>query len=403
MTVLEKDVGANDREAEVIKQCLGRYEELSGQKVNYHKSSVCFSRNTSVEDREVVATCLQVDQTPNFGKYLGLPSFVGRNKRAMFSYIEDKIKQRISSWNKKFLSHAGKEIILKNTVCLSIQRAMNKYWWGTGMDRGIHWKAWDKLSIPKKFGGMGFKDLRSFNVAMLGKQAWRLLTSPDSLVAKEGSDVDRILRIPVSPGYEDSWYWPDDPNGVYTVKNAYRNIMGVYNHSPGDFEKWTTMWGMKIPPKWKTFLWRDCLQQILLSNSFPEWLTTVLTMLTEDQSGAVVALLYRLWRCRNSAVWDGTLPHPTAAWRQATAALQSFWQVARRCPATPVAATVESEGDAMPRCYVDAGYREDTGEATYGIVLLSPEGSFFGGKNGRLPNCLSPFMAETLACKEALS
>ncbi|XP_019158220.1 PREDICTED: uncharacterized protein LOC109154946 [Ipomoea nil] len=31
---------------------------------------------------------------------------------------------------------------------------------------------------------MGFKDLRAFNLAMLGKQAWRMLTKPDSLVAR---------------------------------------------------------------------------------------------------------------------------------------------------------------------------------------------------------------------------
>lgn len=35
--------------------------------------------------------------------------------------------------------------------------------------RGIHWKSWDKLSIAKKEGGIGFHDLRSFNLAMLAK------------------------------------------------------------------------------------------------------------------------------------------------------------------------------------------------------------------------------------------
>ncbi|XP_019163596.1 PREDICTED: uncharacterized protein LOC109159937 [Ipomoea nil] len=118
----------------------------------------------------------------------------------------------------------------------------------------------------------------------------------------------------------------------------------------------------------------------IVVNSFPEWLTAVLTMLTKDQSGAVVALLYRLWRCRNSAVWDAALPHPTAAWRQATAVLQSFRQITRRCPAATSTAMVEGEEDAMPRCFVDAGYREGTGEATYSIVLLSLEGSFLAAK-----------------------
>ncbi|XP_019189974.1 PREDICTED: uncharacterized protein LOC109184427 [Ipomoea nil] len=159
MLALGFDERANVQEAEVVKQCLSVYEEMSGQALNYYKSSICYSKNTRDEDREEVANILGVVQAPNFGKYLGLPSFVGRNRKAVFSYIEDKIRQRIGSWNKKLLSQAA------------IERTMNRYWWRSKDDQGIHWKAWDKLCIPKKYGGLGFKELRAFNLAMLGKQA----------------------------------------------------------------------------------------------------------------------------------------------------------------------------------------------------------------------------------------
>ncbi|XP_019199913.1 PREDICTED: uncharacterized protein LOC109193526 [Ipomoea nil] len=69
---------ANVEEANEIKKCLTVYEDLSGQVVNYHKSSICYSRNTSNVDRESVAQVLGVEQAPNFGKYLGLPSFAWR-------------------------------------------------------------------------------------------------------------------------------------------------------------------------------------------------------------------------------------------------------------------------------------------------------------------------------------
>ena len=40
---------------------------------------------------------------------------------------------------------------------------------------------------PKETGGLGFRDLQSFNLAMLAKQGWRLIQNEDSLVS-------RILR-----------------------------------------------------------------------------------------------------------------------------------------------------------------------------------------------------------------
>ncbi|XP_019190719.1 PREDICTED: uncharacterized protein LOC109185193 [Ipomoea nil] len=176
-------------------------------------------------------------------------------------------------------------------------------------------------------------------------------------------DVTCINRIQISPRYEDSWYWLGDPRGVYTVKNAYRNIMRNYVHAAGDFGKWTTVWKMRVPPKWRTFLWRaicdilpttnnliikrmeveptcqmcglaneDIMHALvtceysrliwnvlglpitnIITGLFPAWLTGALAMLTEEQSALMVAILYQLWRCRNSAVWDGALPPPVGA------------------------------------------------------------------------------------------
>jgi hypothetical protein len=41
-----------------------------------------------------------------------------------------------------------------------------------------------KLVVPKGKVGMGFRDLHAFNLALLGKQGWRLMTSPNSLCAQ---------------------------------------------------------------------------------------------------------------------------------------------------------------------------------------------------------------------------
>ena len=48
----------------------------------------------------------------------------------------------------------------------------------------IKWIKWDTLCQQKEHGGLGFKNLLSFNLAMLSKHGWNLLSSPHTLASR---------------------------------------------------------------------------------------------------------------------------------------------------------------------------------------------------------------------------
>jgi hypothetical protein len=180
---------ADIREANCMKKILNDYENASGQAVNYAKSEVYFSRNTPHHIKDQISDILGVHEVMGTGRYLGMSSMIGRNKKAAFSYLKDRMWKRIQSWTGKHLSKAGREVLVKSvaqaipTYCMStillpetlgeeLERMINSFWWGTNKasGRGINWLRWEKLAMRKEHGGMGFRHFYGFNLAMLGKQ-----------------------------------------------------------------------------------------------------------------------------------------------------------------------------------------------------------------------------------------
>ena len=138
---------ASHHECAIIVDILNHYEQASGQKINYEKSEVSFSKGVSIAQREELANILHMRQVDRHAKYLGIPSVTGRSKTVIFDSLMDRIWKKLQGWKEKLLSRAGKEVLLKSVIqtipsylmgvyklpCSIIQKihsAMARFWWG---------------------------------------------------------------------------------------------------------------------------------------------------------------------------------------------------------------------------------------------------------------------------------
>ncbi|XP_062007117.1 uncharacterized protein LOC133724409 [Rosa rugosa] len=77
------------------------------------KSSVVFSGNVSLQNKNNLAAILGVQCVNEHGLYLGLPIHVGHNKKAIFAYLKERLSKKLISWRSKILSSGGKELLIK--------------------------------------------------------------------------------------------------------------------------------------------------------------------------------------------------------------------------------------------------------------------------------------------------
>ncbi|KAH1107357.1 hypothetical protein J1N35_011125 [Gossypium stocksii] len=154
------------------------------------------------EDKRLVVHELGVRCSNEPERYLGLPNMVGRRKKEAFQNLKDRIKKQIDNWSTRFLSQRGKEVFIKailqavpiysmacfllpKSLCVELESILAKYWWHQSRGKkGIYWCTWQNLCFLKENGGLGFRNLSQFNVVLLAKQGWRLISYPSSLLAR---------------------------------------------------------------------------------------------------------------------------------------------------------------------------------------------------------------------------
>ena len=193
---------ASTEECDALQRILCVYENSSGQQLNRSKTSLFFSPNTSETTKHEIKNRFEAQVIKQHEKYLRLPSLIGRNKKKSFREIKEKLAGKLAGWKEKLLSKAGKEVLIKtvaqaiptyaiscfkipDSLCDEITSLIRNFLWGQRKkERRTAWISWEKLCAHKASGGMGFKQLKQFNLALLAKQGWRLQSGRESLLHK---------------------------------------------------------------------------------------------------------------------------------------------------------------------------------------------------------------------------
>uniref|UniRef100_A0A803P5M6 Uncharacterized protein n=1 Tax=Cannabis sativa TaxID=3483 RepID=A0A803P5M6_CANSA len=240
----------------------------SNEVLNNDKSVMSFSPNTSLAAQDFFARTLHMPITECHERYLGLPSYSGRDKQELFSSIKDKVWKLLHAWNEKIFSVGGKEVLLKAVVqsiptyAMSCFKLTKKFCDQLERD-GIHVDSGKDPWIPSHndFKPVSYLGSASLPVShfITNNRVWNvpLLTSYFQQI-----DIDRILSIPLAYfAGTDRLVWHHSPNGIYSVKTGFHLATTLEDQNSSSTsnkqsEWWKFFWNLKLPPKIRIFAWK---------------------------------------------------------------------------------------------------------------------------------------------------
>lgn len=106
--------------------------------------------------------------------------------------------------------------------------------------RKLSWVSWNKMTLPRKSGGLGFIEIEQFNDAILVKLAWRILKHPHSLLAQTlaGKYFHSVPFLEATSPQSASHGW----RGILAGKEVLLKVLGRVVGSGTSINFWTESW-----------------------------------------------------------------------------------------------------------------------------------------------------------------
>ncbi|MFS7917032.1 putative RNA-directed DNA polymerase [Helianthus anomalus] len=184
-----------------LMDALDEFKHVSGLVPSIPKSTIYFG-NVDLNVRETIENYIQfrVGELPV--RYLGVPLLSTSLRKKDCTPLIDKVKKRLQDWKNKSLSFAGRlqlissvlnsiqvfwssVFILPISVSKEIEKLMRGFLWCHGvLQRGKAKVKWKEVCVPMCQGGLGLKLLRTWNIALISKHVWNVITRKESLWVK---------------------------------------------------------------------------------------------------------------------------------------------------------------------------------------------------------------------------
>jgi hypothetical protein len=190
--------------------------------------------------------------------------YLVRQKRHLFKDILGKVSGKIDGWRAKTLSQAGRSVLLKsvaatipsyamssfllpNSISSSLDRAFKNFWWGFPKDkaRNLSLKSWNSICLPKEERGLGFRRMHDFNLSLISKLGWKLLSNSYCLWVSQLQKkyIKYGNFISSSNVSSSSWIW----KGIQKIKPLISAGACLTVSKTSTASIWTTNWVPSLP------------------------------------------------------------------------------------------------------------------------------------------------------------
>jgi hypothetical protein len=84
-------------------------------------------------------------------------------------------------------SYAMSSFLMPISFTSSLDRIFKKFWWGFPKDRSrnLSLKSWSSIYLPKHEGGLGFRRMHVFNLSLITKLGWKMISNTDCLWVRQ--------------------------------------------------------------------------------------------------------------------------------------------------------------------------------------------------------------------------